>query len=105
MLNLVLGDMSAALVGISWGRHSIGNKSLEGTAAMMVVCTAIGLVFFHAEASGALIILLASAAATLTELLGPEAWWSDDNVTIPLASGVAYTCAFQLLGQGVPKDI
>jgi hypothetical protein len=49
MLNLVLGDMSAALVGISIGRIKIGRKSLEGTLAMWAVCTIVGAVFFHGQ--------------------------------------------------------
>ncbi len=104
MLFLVLGDMAAALVGISWGQIKIGKKSLEGTLAMMCVCTLIGLVFFHAETHGFLIVLIAAASATLVELLGPEAWYSDDNVTIPLATGIAFTLAFNCIGDGVPKD-
>jgi len=104
MLNLVLGDLTAALVGISVGRIKIGRKSLEGTLAMMAVCFAVGAVFFHAEPYGLLCALLAAAAATLVELLGPDRWFCDDNVTIPLATGVAYTVAFTLIGNGIPKD-
>ena len=43
---LVLGDMSAALIGISFGRIKIGKKSLEGTLAMFTTCYLIGAVMF-----------------------------------------------------------
>ena len=37
------GDASAALVGIPYGKHRIGKKSLEGSLAMFVVAFALGL--------------------------------------------------------------
>jgi len=43
---LVLGDMSAAIIGISFGRVKMGNKSLEGSTAMFVVCCLIGMNIF-----------------------------------------------------------
>jgi len=38
LLFMILGDMSAALFGISFGRIKIGRKSLEGTTAMFIIC-------------------------------------------------------------------
>ena len=44
---MVLGDLAAALVGRMWGRTKLlGAKSLEGSLACFVVCTAIALVKF-----------------------------------------------------------
>lgn len=37
-----LGDAVAALVGKKWGRIKIGNKSLEGSVAMLIVCLFVG---------------------------------------------------------------
>ena len=152
MLNLVLGDMSAAIVGISWGSLKIGKKSLEGTLAMFGVCCMIGSIFFSSGPQGtAVVVVLASLTATMVELLGPEkcqcaqhhqphkpllrvfelcvacpltislflvvpvlflvrcvvlcAGWCDDNITIPLSTGIAYTIAFNLICGGVPKDM
>ena len=46
ILFLVLGDMSAALIGVAFGGESVtiklgreGKKSVEGSAAMFVVCS------------------------------------------------------------------
>jgi dolichol kinase len=49
--------------------------------------------------------LIAAAAATLVELFGPDRWFCDDNVTIPIATGAAFTLAFTLIGSGgIPPD-
>eukprot|EP00483_Globobulimina_turgida_P000514 UN00514 len=47
LLFMILGDMSAALFGISFGRIKIGRKSLEGTTAMFTVCFFIGFNMFY----------------------------------------------------------
>ena len=57
ILFLVLGDMSAALIGVSFGGETVGlklgrhgKKSAEGSAAMLVVCFVVGcVVFFRVE--------------------------------------------------------
>ena len=53
ILFLVLGDMSAALIGVSFGGETVGlklgrhgKKSAEGSAAMLVVCFVVGCVVF-----------------------------------------------------------
>jgi dolichol kinase len=62
------------------------------------VCSAEGL-------RGLLCALIAAAAATLVELFGPDRWFCDDNVTIPIATGAAFTLAFTLIGNGgIPPD-
>lgn len=80
---LTLGDLCAALIGKQWGRIKLfSRKSLEGSLACFVVCTAAALLIgLHpvVAISGALV-------ATLIELLPTGV---DDNVTIPLISGLA----------------
>ena len=53
ILFLVLGDMSAALIGVSFGGETVGlklgrhgKKSAEGSAAMLVVCFVVGCAVF-----------------------------------------------------------
>jgi len=53
LLFLVLGDMSAAIIGVSFGGEvasvklgRTGKKSLEGSLAMLVVCFVVGCVLF-----------------------------------------------------------
>ena len=80
---LTLGDLFAALIGKQWGRIKLfSQKSLEGSLACFVVCTGIALLIgLHpvVAVTGALV-------ATLIELLPLGV---DDNVTIPLISGLA----------------
>lgn len=78
---IILGDTAAALVGRRWGRTKlIGNKSLEGSAACFIVCAAISLFWLNP-----IIGLVGAFVATLVELLPLQI---DDNLTMPLISGV-----------------
>lgn len=96
---MVLGDMSAALVGKRWGKTKlIGEKSLEGSLACFVVCTAISLVFFYfpethlwklpplatAHRFHPLLGIGGAFIATVVELLP---FRLDDNLTVPLIAG------------------
>lgn len=79
---LILGDLFAAIIGKQWGRTKlVSQKSLEGSLACFVVCALIALLMkIHP-----IIALTGAAVATLIELfpLG-----LDDNVAMPLISGV-----------------
>lgn len=86
ILNLVFGDMAAALAGKTVGRVRLPvpgrTKTLEGSLACLTVCVACGLAagLPHAAAwAGAL-------AATALELAAPP---PDDNLWMPLASAAA----------------
>lgn len=77
---MVLGDMSAALVGKMWGRTKLtGQKSLEGSVACFIVCTAIALVKFHP-----IVGITGALVATFVEIIPLRI---DDNLTVPLLSG------------------
>ena len=77
---MILGDMAAALVGKKWGRTKLlGRKSLEGSAACFVVCTAIALVVLNP-----VIAIVGALVATIVELIP---FPIDDNLTVPLISG------------------
>lgn len=95
ILFLVLGDMAAALVGVSFGGEVVsqvklgrrGKKSLEGSLAMFAVCFAVGCAVFAAVPLREYAVFLAAAAATLTELYEP--FCLNDNLTIPVFSALA----------------
>lgn len=79
---MILGDMAAALIGKKWGRTKLfSRKSLEGSLACFLVCILIALVKFNpvVAAIGALV-------ATMVEVLPTKL---DDNLTMPLLSGLA----------------
>ena len=80
---LTLGDLCAALIGKQWGRIKLfSRKSLEGSLACFIVCAAVALLIgLHP-----IVALVGALVATLIELLPTGV---DDNVTIPLISGLA----------------
>lgn len=80
---LTLGDLFAALIGKQWGRIKLfSRKSLEGSLACFIVCTAVALLIgLHP-----VVAIVGALVATLIELLPTGV---DDNVTIPLISGLA----------------
>lgn len=78
---LILGDLFAAVVGKMWGRTKLLNKkSLEGSMACFVVCALVALMKYHP-----IIALAGALTATLVELVPTGI---DDNITMPLVSGL-----------------
>ncbi|MBQ9250482.1 MAG: TSUP family transporter [Oscillospiraceae bacterium] len=86
-----LGDASAALVGIPFGKHKIKTrhavKSWEGSIAMFAAAFLSGVIVLHffggfAAVRSALVALLAALVGAATELLSPNEW---DTVTVPVA--------------------
>lgn len=90
ILFLVVGDVSATTVGERFGRHQVGAKSLEGTAAFFCAACLAG---FAARAllpgppPGA--IVAGAWCAALVELLLPR--FANDNLVIPLVAAFAMT--------------
>jgi dolichol kinase len=88
---IVVGDTAAALIGRRWGKHKIGRKSIEGSlgclaATLLVAWLAPGL-SFPVAACGAI-------AATLFEF---QPVGVDDNVTVPILSGLVMTFVQKML--------
>jgi len=97
---LVLGDMSAALIGISFGHDMCvvklgreGKKSLEGSVAMFFVCFIIGCTVFSQVHLREYAVFIGSMVATLTELHEPLG--INDNLSIPVATSLALTLGFE----------
>ncbi len=80
---LALGDNAASIIGIQWGRHRIGEKSLEGTCAFVIVGWLSALPFVSPIAA-----LVGALFGALAELLLP---WVDDNFTVPLCAALGCT--------------
>ena len=100
-LYLVLGDMTAAIWGISFGRVRLASgKSLEGALAMWVCCLLIGTTCYWTVPLAEYPVLVGATVATLAELVLPRR--IDDNLSIPLLSGVALHLAFRRIGQQPP---
>jgi dolichol kinase len=90
VLFLVAGDVSATTVGERFGRHKVGTKSLEGTAAFFIAACAAGLAaraLLHGPSAGA--IIAGAWCAALVELLLPR--FANDNLAIPIVAALAMT--------------
>jgi len=91
---LVIGDMCAAIIGISFGGDACvvklgreGKKSLEGSAAMFISCVTVGLIAFAGVPLSDYAVIIGSLAATIVELYEPLG--VNDNITIPICSAAA----------------
>ena len=93
--------MIAAIIGISFGHLRLpSGKSVEGSAAMWLVCLFAGtVVFWHVRLSEYPVVVGATVA-TLSELL--LGGLVDDNLCIPLCSALALHLSFQRIGQSPP---
>jgi dolichol kinase len=90
---LALGDPAASYVGRRWGKHRIpGDGSIEGTAVFAAVALGVLLVFFPP-----LYATLGALAATVIERIP---WGLDDNLTLPVGTGLALSLIGMLLGGG-----
>jgi dolichol kinase len=100
ILFLVLGDMMAALIGVSFGGDICvvklgreGKKSAEGSVAMFATCVGVGLISFSAVNLSEYAVVVAALAATVTELYEP--FGLNDNLTIPMITSLALSWGFQ----------
>jgi diacylglycerol kinase (CTP) len=82
---LAVGDTTAGVIGKIFGRHRIWNKSIEGAVANFAVCFVI-LLFIVPSTPVAFLGALAGALIELIPI--PKI---DDNISIPLVSGLAMT--------------
>jgi len=85
---LSLGDTSAALVGLNFGKRKYknSNKTLEGSLACFIVCFVFALCF----KADPVIALIGALGATLAEASRIRI---DDNIKIPFLSAILMTLA------------
>jgi len=87
---LVLGDAAAAIIGKKFGKPAYWGKSPQGSAACFVVCLAVG---WPLLGDFRLVVVGAAAAAFAEALPVPM----DDNMRVPIFSGMAMELAARLL--------
>jgi len=78
---LVIGDTAAAVIGKRFGKASYWGKSLAGSSACLVCCLVIGFLLLDDAA----VVLAGALSATIAEALPVP---MDDNMRVPIASGV-----------------
>lgn len=84
---IALGDTAAAMVGRQWGYHRFGDKSYEGSFGFFI--TAVGVALFCNYIYGdSLPIIVGVTGATVATLVEALSHSSDDNMTVPLISGI-----------------
>jgi dolichol kinase len=89
---IIVGDTLAALIGRKFGRHRFfGGKSLEGSTACLV-----GTLIVAALTPGLdrPVAIIGAVVAAVVEALP---FGIDDNVTVPILSGLAMTLAGRIL--------
>jgi glycerol-3-phosphate acyltransferase PlsY len=91
---LIFGDMSAKILGLAYGRHKLFNKSLEGSLSHFMACVVLGYIL-HLYVNIPLLLIFAGAAtATLIEVVPFNV---DDNLSVPVVTGVILTIGIHLV--------
>lgn len=89
---IIVGDTLAALVGRKFGRHRwFGHKSVEGSLACLVGTV---MVAFLAPELTLAVSLFGALVAAVVETLSVSI---DDNISVPIVSGVAMTLLSKVL--------
>lgn len=87
MAFIALGDATAAMVGRRWGRHKFGNKSFEGSSGFFVAA-AICAILLHLVYHDSFPLIVGLAGALLATFVEALSTRSDDNLTVPIISGL-----------------
>jgi len=97
---LVLGDMFAALIGVSFGGETValklgreGNKSVEGSMAMFICCVIVGIIGLGDTYLAEYAVVVGAIVATIVELYEP--FGLNDNITVPVLSSLALEFALE----------
>lgn len=90
ILVLALGDPAASYVGRRWGTLRIGDGSVEGTTVFFLVALAVLWAFFSPAYAA-----LGAVLATVVERIP---WRLDDNLTLPVGTGLALALLSRVLG-------
>ena len=76
-----LGDIAAAIIGLSFGKTKIGKKSLEGSIGCLFVCIIAALML---DLVPLIVSISGAVMATVFEALPIDI---DDNILIPIGAG------------------
>ena len=88
---IIVGDTFAALIGRRFGKHRFGNKSIEGSVACLAGTL---LVAAFVPDMPAIIGITGAVVAAVAEALP---WTIDDNISVPLISGLTMTIATEII--------
>ena len=86
---IIVGDTFAALIGRRFGRHKFGHKSIEGSLACLV--STIGVALFMSGFMPGLELKIGIIGAFVATIVEALPFGIDDNVTVPLLSGLVMT--------------
>ncbi|MBA7624603.1 hypothetical protein ES703_32013 [subsurface metagenome] len=93
LLFLSLGDTAAHIIGVRWGiTYFDSEKTIEGSAACFIICLGISMLLPEPDI---LILVIGAFVASTVELFPLGV---DDNLTLPLISGVAMEILTKQLG-------
>ncbi len=93
LLFLALGDTAAYIIGVRWGiTYFNSEKTIEGSAACLIICLGISLLLPRPDI---LILIVGAVIASAVELFPLGV---DDNITLPLISGVAMEVLIKQFG-------
>ncbi len=87
---VIVADSAAALVGTHWGRRRLGNKTLEGSTAFVLVSAGIMLL----GATPPELALPVAVVLAIVELIPGR---FNDNLILPVATGVLLTVGEHLI--------
>jgi len=96
MAFIALGDATAAMVGRRWGKHKFGHKSYEGSTGFFVAAAACA-VLLHLVYDTDLPLLVGLTGAFLATIVEALSTRSDDNLTVPIISGLYMQIIFSVL--------
>jgi len=88
---IIVGDTFAALIGRKFGRHRFGRKSIEGSLACLAGTVVAALLIPGLPLP---VALAGAVVATVTEALSVKI---DDNISVPIVSGLAMTLLSRIL--------
>ena len=89
---IIVGDTLAALIGRKFGRHKFGRKSIEGSLGCLAGTLVVALITPGLALS---VSVLGAFVAALVEALSTRI---DDNISVPIISGLAMTLFGRILG-------
>jgi dolichol kinase len=87
----IVGDTFAAIVGRKFGRHRFRNKSVEGSLGCLVGTVIVALLVPD------LALIIGLAGAVVATVVEAVSFRIDDNISVPLVSGLAMTLLTRIL--------